>query len=79
MFNKLKTAALSAFALLAGLVGSAHAALPTAVTDPTTGAFATITADFLELLDLIWPLAVTFTVAFIILRMFKRGASVATS
>lgn len=63
--------------VLAGLVASisaAHATLPTAA----TGAFNTLKDDVLSLVDLAWVAAVPITVAFIILRMFKRAASSAT-
>lgn len=57
-----------------GGLSLAHAELPLAA----SGAFTTLSADVLALVDLAWTAAVPITVAFIILRMFKRAASSAT-
>lgn len=59
---------------LLGAAGVSFAALPTAAAT----AFTTLSDDVLDLVDLAWTAAVPITVAFIILRMFKRAASSAT-
>jgi len=53
---------------------SSFAALPAAVAP----AFASLVTDSLKLVDLAWTVAVPVTVAFIILRLFRRAASSAT-
>lgn len=73
MKNFLKNGGLVLAGSLAG-VSAASAALPTAATT----AFTTLSTDVLDLVDLAWTAAVPITVAFIILRMFKRAASSAT-
>lgn len=40
-------------------------------------AFTALQTDALALVDLIWPVVTAITVAFIIVRLFKRGASAA--
>lgn len=66
------------FGLVLGIlfasISSAFAALPTAAET----AFTTLSTDVLALVDLAWTAAIPITVAFIILRMFKRAASSAT-
>ncbi len=60
--------------VLAGLVGSvtvANAALPA----EATTAFTDLQTDALALVDLAWTAVVPITIAFIILRMFRRAAS----
>jgi len=59
--------------LLAGLmsaVGIASAAMPAEVTT----AFASISETATGTLALVWPIAVTLTVGFVGLRLFKKGA-----
>lgn len=73
MKNFLKNGGLVVAGLVAG-VSSASAALPEAATT----AFTTLKDDMLDLVDLAWTAAIPITVAFIILRMFKRAASSAT-
>ncbi len=73
MKNFLKNGGLVLAGSVAG-VSAASAALPTAATT----AFSTLSTDVLSLVDLAWTAAVPITVAFIILRMFKRAASSAT-
>ncbi|MDT4328325.1 major coat protein [Methylomonas sp. MS20] len=58
---------------LIGAAGSAAAALPTAA----SGAFTTLQEDVLDLIDLAWPPAIAITVAFIVLRLFKKSANAA--
>ena len=49
----------------------AHAALPTAA----TAAFTQLQTDGLSLIDLIWPVVGAITVGFVLISLFKRGAS----
>ncbi|MBS0356647.1 MAG: hypothetical protein JSR83_22405 [Proteobacteria bacterium] len=49
----------------------AHAALPTAATE----AFTNLKADALSLIDLVWPVVGAITVGFVLISLFKRGAS----
>lgn len=60
----------SIFVLLVASVGVANAALPAAATT----SFATLLTDVLALVDLAWTAVVPITIAFIILRMFKKAA-----
>lgn len=59
--------------MVLGVVSGAFAALPGAA----TGAFTTLQTDALALVDLAWPAAIAITVAFIILRLFKKAAGAA--
>lgn len=55
-------------------VGShANAALPAGA----AAAFTTLQTDVLALVDLAWPAAIAITVAFIVLKLFKKAASAA--
>lgn len=56
--------------LLAG-AGSAMAAIPAEV----TAAFASISETASGTLALVWPIAVTLTVGFVGLKLFKKGAN----
>lgn len=49
----------------------AHAALPTAATE----AFTNLKTDALSLIDLVWPVVGAITVGFVLISLFKRGAS----
>lgn len=63
--------------LLAALMiasGMAAAAVPVEV----TAAFATITDTATGVLALVWPIAVTLTVGFVGLKLFKKGANKAS-
>jgi hypothetical protein len=62
---------LSVLALLFGFIPASYAALPAAATAGLT----TLETDVLALVDAIWPVMVAITVAFILLRVFKRGAN----
>jgi hypothetical protein len=62
---------LSAFLLAFGMVTPAFAVLPPSATT----AFNDLQTDALALIDLAWTVLVPVTVAFIILRMFRRAAS----
>lgn len=56
------------------LFGTAHAALPTAITDPTSGVFAVIKADALEMFnDYMWPLLAFFLGIWILVDIVKKG------
>lgn len=62
-------------ASLAGLVAMtgfnvAEAALPAGV----QAGFTTLQTDGLALIDLAWPVIIAITVAFIIIKLFKRSA-----
>lgn len=69
--KKLKIYALSMIGLLVAAIGTAEAALNAGV---ATG-FTSLQADALALVDLVWPVTIAVTVAFIILGLFKRAAS----
>lgn len=49
----------------------AHAALPAAA----TSAFNDLMTDGLSLIDLVWPVVGAITVGFVLITLFKRGAS----
>ncbi|MGR8934844.1 MAG: major coat protein [Gammaproteobacteria bacterium] len=71
--NTTKTTAFLA-AIVSGLVllataGAANAALPAAV----TAAFTDLNDDAMALVDLAWTVLIPITIAFIILRLFKRA------
>lgn len=57
-----------------GTVSVSMAALPVAATT----AFTDLQTDALALVDLAWTALIPITIAFIILRLFKRAASTAT-
>ncbi|AEG02557.1 major coat protein [Methylomonas methanica] len=73
MKNFLKNGGLVLAGSVLGVSG-ANAALPAAATT----AFTDLQTDALSLVDLAWTAAIPITIAFIILRMFKRAASSAT-
>jgi len=66
--NKIKSGLL---VVLAGIAGSAAAAVPAEV----TAAFASISETAAGTLALVWPIAVTLTVGFVGLKLFKKGAN----
>lgn len=51
--------------------GSANAALNTGISTGISG----LQTDALALIDLVWPVAISVTVAFIILGLFKKAAA----
>lgn len=53
------------------VTGVSNAALPTAA----AGAFSSLSTDVLALVDLAWTAAIPITVAFIVLKLFKKAAS----
>ncbi len=73
MKNFLKNGGLVLAGSVAG-VSVANAALPEAAST----AFTALSTDVLALVDLAWTAAIPITIAFIVLRMFKRAASSAT-
>jgi hypothetical protein len=63
---------IAAFAALLGFsIAPAQAALNAAIAP----AFTTLQADVLELVDMIWPVLIAVTIAFIILRLFPKAAN----
>lgn len=58
------------FGFSAAFIGTAEAALNAGV---ATG-FTSLQSDALELVDLVWPVTIAVTVAFIILGLFKKAA-----
>lgn len=79
MFKKIKAcvaavpAVIGALALVASV--SAHAALPAGVATFLTG----LTTDFGDLEDLLYPVMLAVTGAFIIMGLVKKGAKKAAS
>lgn len=66
------TVAKSVFlASMLAIAGVASAAVPAEV----TAAFASITDTATGTLALVWPIAVTLTVGFVGLKLFKKGAN----
>jgi len=55
-------------------IGTANAALPAGATT----AFDTLSADAMDLIDLAWEVAIPVSIAFIVLRLFKKAAGSAT-
>lgn len=53
------------------MVSVAHAALPTVIGTGITG----IQTDALAIVDLIWPVVTAVVGAFILFKLFKRGAA----
>jgi hypothetical protein len=63
---------IAAFVALFGFsIAPAQAALNAAIAP----AFTTLQADVLELVDMIWPVLIAVTIAFIILRLFPKAAN----
>jgi len=63
---------LAAVSILLGFsIGSAEAALNAAVGP----AFTQLQTDVLALVDMVWPVLIAVTVAFIILRLFPKAAN----
>lgn len=58
-------------ALYAGLTLPAQAALNAGIATGLTG----LQDDALDLVDLVWPVVIAVTVAFIILGLFKKAAN----
>lgn len=69
--NKSNIAKTGLLASALGVAGSAMAALPAEV----TAAFASISDTATGTLALVWPIAVTLTVGFVGLKLFKKGAN----
>jgi len=73
-FKKYALVLLSFVAGALGFTEVAFAALPAGAAT----AFTSLETDVLDLVDLAWPVVISITVAFILLRMFKRAANSAT-
>lgn len=69
--NKNTVAKSGLLASLLVIAGAASAAVPAEV----TAAFASITDTATGTLALVWPIAVTLTVGFVGLKLFKKGAN----
>lgn len=69
--NKNTVAKSGLLASLLAIAGAASAAVPAEV----TAAFASITDTATGTLALVWPIAVTLTVGFVGLKLFKKGAN----
>lgn len=61
----------SILALVMGAVGSAHAALPT----EATSAFTALSGNVTDIFAAIWPIVATVTGGFVLISLFKKGAS----
>lgn len=62
---------LVAAALVAGLFGTAHAAIPVAASTAITD----LQTDAVAMTDLFWPVIGTLTAIFVLMRIFKRGSN----
>jgi len=71
MKNKIVALISGLVALAVFSIGSAEAALSTAIGTTLTA----IQTDGLALVDLVWPVVGAITGAFILFKLFKRGAS----
>ena len=69
--NKSNIAKSGLLASVLGFAGSAMAAMPPEV----TAAFTSISETATGTLALVWPIAVTLTVGFVGLKLFKKGAN----
>jgi len=70
MFKKLGLIFASTIGLMIASVESAHATLNSGV----AAGFTALQTDALALVDLVWPVVIAVTVAFIILGLFKKAA-----
>jgi len=70
MFKKMSVFLTSFLGLMLASVGVSEAALNAGV---GTG-FTALQTDALALIDLVWPVTIAVTVAFIILGLFKKAA-----
>jgi len=59
---------------LALVAGAAQAALPT----EAAAAFSTISTNVTDILASVWPIVATMTGGFVLIKLFKKGASKAT-
>lgn len=58
-------------ALVMGAVGSVHAALPT----EATNAFTALSGNVTDIFAAIWPIVAAVTGGFVLISLFKKGAS----
>ena len=70
----LRTMVTTTVALTASAFQAAMAALPTAATDAITS----VDTDAAALITAIWPIVVTVTVGFVLIKLFRRGVRGAT-
>jgi uncharacterized membrane protein YeaQ/YmgE (transglycosylase-associated protein family) len=68
MMKMAKTLVFGLFALMAGMV---NAAVPIAATTALTD----LQTDALAIVDLVWPVVGAVTIAFILIKIFRRGAN----
>lgn len=57
--------------LMAGVMSSAHAALPA----EATAAFSTISGNVTDVLAAMWPIVALATGGFVLVKLFKKGAN----
>jgi hypothetical protein len=69
--KKIAASLIAFIALMFGFMTPSYAAIP----DAATAGLTQLQTDVLAMVDLIWPVMVAITVAFILLRVFKRGAN----
>lgn len=67
----IKKVSLASLALMAFGVSTANAALNAGIATGLTG----LQDDVMDLIDLVWPVTIAVTVAFIILGLFKKAAN----
>lgn len=69
--QNLRKKAAAATVVTLGLIGSAHAALPT----EATAAFTQLSTNVTDISTAVWPVLAAVTGAFALMKLFKRGAS----
>lgn len=69
--NKLQQKILAVAGLFAGSIVSAHAALPS----EATAAFTGIQGNVTDILAVLWPIVASLTGGFVLISLFKKGAS----
>lgn len=72
--KKLSAMLAAVVGLFASAVASVHAALPAAAET----AFETIETNVTDILAVIWPIVAMATGGFVLIKLFKKGASKAT-
>lgn len=74
MFNNIKAKVFAFFVISLSTVGSAHAVLPTELTDLVTG----LTADFASWTAILWPVLALTLGFFVLVKWAKRGVNKVT-
>lgn len=75
MFKSTKTQFLVLLSLVTAMAAStAHAALPQGATDAMTA----LATDSASMIDQAWPVVISVTIGFAIIRLFKRSTRSAT-